>query len=135
LPNDLNDPDLKLNIASVFMDKGRVYAVIKKLSPFIWFTRSMTRFMIKNYSNKKMIGAEIGVEYGLNAKTMLKYLSIEKLYLIDPYFGNQDNISCDQRYHLNKPLVKFRMNWILFISMGNIVMMLLKKTLNYSIKN
>lgn len=98
LPNELNDPDLKLNIASLFMDKGRIYAFIKKISPFIWFTRSMTRFMIKNYSNKKMIGVEIGVEYGLNARTMLKYLSIEKLYLIDPYYGDQDNISGDQRY-------------------------------------
>ena len=98
MPNDLNNPDLKLNIASLFMDKGRLYAFIKKISPFPWFTRSMTRFMIKNYSNKKLIGAEIGVEYGLNSKTMLKLLPIEKLYLIDPYYDNQDNISGDQRY-------------------------------------
>jgi hypothetical protein len=46
--------------------------------------------MIKNYQNKKLIGAEIGVEYGLNAKTMLKLLSIEKLYLIDPYVDQED---------------------------------------------
>jgi predicted O-methyltransferase YrrM len=57
----------------------------------------MTKFMVKNYQNKKLIGAEIGVEYGLNAKTMLKLLSIEKLYLIDPYV-DQDDASGDRRY-------------------------------------
>jgi hypothetical protein len=71
--------------------------------------------MIKNYSNKKLIGAEIGVEYGLNAKTMLKYLSIEKLYLIDPYYDNQDNISGDQRYKKTKKYLAKYSNKIKFI--------------------
>lgn len=115
MPNDLNNPDLKLNIASLFIDKGRIYAFIKKISPFVWYTRPMTRFMIKNYSNKKLIGAEIGVEYGLNAKTMLKYISIEKLYLIDPYYDNQDNISGDERYKKTKKYLAKYSNKIKFI--------------------
>jgi hypothetical protein len=53
--------------------------------------------MTKYYQNKKLIGAEIGVEYGLNVKTILKLLSIEKLYLIDPYI-DYDNTSGDRRY-------------------------------------
>lgn len=115
LPNQLKDQTLKLNIASLFMDKGKFYAFIKKNSPFLWFTRSMTRFMIKNFSNKELIGAEIGVEYGLNAKTMLKYLSIEKLYLIDPYPDNQDSISGDQRYNKTKKYLSKYRNKIQFI--------------------
>jgi hypothetical protein len=115
LPNDLNNQDLKLNIASLFMDQGRFYAFIKKISPHLWFTRSMTRFMIKNFSNKELIGVEIGVNYGLNAKTMLKYLSIEKLYLIDPYYNNQDNITGDQRYNKTKEYLAKYKNKIKFI--------------------
>ena len=34
---------------------------------------------------KNLVGAEIGVQYGLNAGAILKTLDIEKLYLIDPY--------------------------------------------------
>lgn len=97
MSNNLNSPDLKLNIASLFIYKSRLYAFIKKMSPILWFTRPMTKFLIKNYKNKKLIGAEIGVEYGLNAKTMLRFLPIEKLYLIDPY-DDQENNSGDKQY-------------------------------------
>jgi len=62
-----------------------------------------------------LIGAEIGVEYGLNAKTMLKYISIEKLYLIDPYYDNQDNISGDERYKKTKKYLAKYSNKIKFI--------------------
>jgi hypothetical protein len=34
---------------------------------------------------KKLVGAEIGVQKGNNARNMLKVLHIKKLYLIDPY--------------------------------------------------
>lgn len=40
------------------------------------------------FNHGPLIGVEVGVEYGLNAKTMLVYLSLEKLYLIDPYRDN-----------------------------------------------
>lgn len=97
MSNNLSSKDFKLNIASLFIYKSRLYAFIKKMSPFLWYTRPMTKFLLKNYKNKNLMGAEIGVEYGLNAKTMLRYLSIEKLYLIDPYF-NQENNSGDKQY-------------------------------------
>jgi len=45
----------------------------------------MAKYMFKNLKNNNLIGAEIGVEHGLNAKTMLRFLPIKKLYLIDPY--------------------------------------------------
>ena len=40
---------------------------------------------------KGLIGAEIGVQSGVNAKWMLKNLDIEKLYLIDPYEAYPSN--------------------------------------------
>jgi hypothetical protein len=45
----------------------------------------MTKYMFKNLKKDNLVGAEIGVEHGLNAKTMLRFLPIKKLYLIDPY--------------------------------------------------
>jgi len=40
---------------------------------------------------KNIVGAEIGVRRGANAKNILKYLDIKKLYLIDPYAKYLDN--------------------------------------------
>ncbi len=85
LVNLINNRELKLNILSLIIYKSKPYAFLKKFSPWYWYTRPMTKFMIKNYSKVKLIGAEIGVEYGLNAKTILRFLPIEKLYLVDPY--------------------------------------------------
>ena len=47
--------------------------------------RPSTFFMKDYFQEKKIIGAEIGVFKGQNAKTLLKNLNIEKLYLIDSY--------------------------------------------------
>lgn len=49
--------------------------------------RPMVRAMQKDkqFYNKKLIGAEIGVGYGIHAVRILKNLSIECLYLIDPF--------------------------------------------------
>lgn len=41
---------------------------------------------------KKLIGCEIGVQYGNNAEWILKALSIKKLYLIDPYSAYVDGV-------------------------------------------
>jgi predicted O-methyltransferase YrrM len=41
--------------------------------------------LIQLKGKKDLIGAEIGVAYGYNARSMLQELSIKKLYLIDPY--------------------------------------------------
>ncbi|GAH48299.1 unnamed protein product [marine sediment metagenome] len=40
---------------------------------------------IKDQGKLNLIGAEIGVLYGINAKHLLQALNINKLYLIDPY--------------------------------------------------
>jgi len=39
---------------------------------------------------KDMVGLEVGVAKGTNARYMLSNLSIKKLYLIDPYFKQSD---------------------------------------------
>jgi hypothetical protein len=57
--------------------------------------------MIHLFKNKKLIGLEIGVEYGLNAKTMLTLLPIEKLYMVDPYINN-DQMYRETRKYLAK---------------------------------
>ena len=92
MSNILNSQEFKLNLSGLIMYKSRPYAFIKKISPWYWYTRPMTKFMIKKYPKDKLIGAEIGVEYGLNAKTMLHFLPIEKLYLIDPYLEKSGEI-------------------------------------------
>ena len=45
---------------------------------------------IKKHLNGELVGAEIGVKDGKNAKSMLKLLPIKKLYLIDPYKSYSD---------------------------------------------
>ena len=58
----------------------------------------MTKFMMKFFKNKKLIGSEIGVGHGLNAKTMLKLLPIEKLYLVDPYNSDDETYNEVRKY-------------------------------------
>ena len=94
----LNNRDIKFNFANLFLDKGRLYAFIKKITPIFWYTRPMTKFMLTFFKNKKLIGLEIGVEYGLNARTMLKLLPIERLYLIDPYSNKDDKFKEVSKY-------------------------------------
>lgn len=48
------------------------------------FPKGMIRFM-KSQGMKNIVGVEIGVDEGTNAKYAFKYLDIKKLYLIDPY--------------------------------------------------
>jgi hypothetical protein len=47
----------------------------------------MGKFILKNFKND-LVGVEIGVAKGENAKVMLNALPIKKLYLIDPYVNN-----------------------------------------------
>lgn len=60
---------------------------IKRLIP-----RPSTLFIKKFYKDKKegLVGAEVGVYRGENAKSILKTLPIKKLYLIDPYIPYKD---------------------------------------------
>ncbi len=49
------------------------------------YPRPAIKFIKKTFENKELIGAEIGVYTGGNARSMLNTLNIKKLYLIDPY--------------------------------------------------
>lgn len=89
MSNILNSIDFKLNLISLIMDKDKPYAFLKKLLPSYWYTRPTTRYMIKNNQKNDLVCVEIGVQYGLNAKTILKLLPIKKLYLIDPYYDDE----------------------------------------------
>ena len=61
----------------------------------ILFVRPMTKFLVTNYEGG-LVGVEIGVAHGHNAKTVLTALpNIKRLYLIDPwsmYSGSNDKI-------------------------------------------
>jgi len=98
IPTKLDSQTLVLNMISLVMDRDRIYASIRKFSPMYWFTRPSTRYLMKKYHGSDLVVAEIGVDYGLNAKTMLKLLPIKTLYLIDPYEEELDSITGDTRY-------------------------------------
>lgn len=46
--------------------------------------RPMIKY-IRDQKRQNLVGVEIGVQSGINAKSILESLSIKKLYLIDPY--------------------------------------------------
>lgn len=51
-----------------------------------YYSSGFIKFLRQNYQEKKdLVGAEIGVYDGKNALNILRYLSVKKLYLIDPY--------------------------------------------------
>jgi hypothetical protein len=54
----------------------------KKILPTRFYVRPVTR-RIKQLRKTSLVGVEIGVDHGFNAKTILKHLPIEQLYLID----------------------------------------------------
>ena len=58
-----------------------------------WVHRKIHREMIKYVKDnlgKDLVGVEIGTLYGDNAKNMLKFLPIKKLYCIDPYIDYKE---------------------------------------------
>jgi len=48
---------------------------------------------------KNLVGAEIGVQYGINARDILEKYDIKTLYLIDPYIDLTDELA---KEYLNK---------------------------------
>jgi len=64
-----------------------------------WFTHPFTKYVKKTLGDN-LVGAEIGVFKGENAKNMLSILNIKKLYLIDPYKAYND-ASCSA-YQMNE---------------------------------
>lgn len=67
--------------------------IIKKtnrpIRPFIFFIK-------EKFNNKLLIGAEIGVYKGKNAKDIIKMLNMERLYLIDIWKNYKKMILLDQ---------------------------------------
>ena len=63
--------------------------------------RGMDTFMLDYFTDKPLVGVEVGVYRGHHSFLLLKHLNIEKLYLVDPYevysdesnLGTEDNIS------------------------------------------
>lgn len=65
--------------------------------------RGMVQFMRSYYSKQSLVGAEIGVCQGYNARNMFRLLNIKKMYLIDPYcvyineHGMMTNFDCFEK--------------------------------------
>jgi len=56
--------------------------------------RDFNRVLYNKYRSKEIVGCEIGIRKGLNAKQLFKTFNIKKLFLIDPYNVYSDQ-SCD----------------------------------------
>jgi hypothetical protein len=59
--------------------------------------KSIVQFLKDHYGEQEIVGAEVGVFRGENAKNLLDSLNLKKLYLIDPYrayndFDNQEDL-------------------------------------------
>jgi len=54
------------------------------------FPRPSTKLIHGVYGEKPLVGVEIGTGYGQNALNLLRELSIEKLYCIDPFLPYDD---------------------------------------------
>lgn len=120
MPNRLKNTDLKLNLFSLVMDRDRIYYIMKKMTPSFWWTRSTTKYILTHYQKKEILVAEIGVDYGSNAKNILNFLPIKKLYLIDPYDDELDGMAGEQRYKKAKKLLVKYTNKIEFIKKKSI---------------
>lgn len=65
--------------------------LVKLLMPmqYLWITafkeKETTIFMKRLFGRKKLVGVEIGVETGWNARNIIKNLNIKKIFLVDPY--------------------------------------------------
>lgn len=63
----------------------------KYVAPSVTYTRPSTKFIGKQCNGNKLIGVEVGVREGYNAKSMLTQLPIKKLYLVDPFKPYMEN--------------------------------------------
>jgi len=70
--------------------KNKLYDFYEKLPEMLMpytFTRPMIKVIKKVMGKTDLVGVEIGVYLGENVERMFKFLSIKKLYLIDPYIS------------------------------------------------
>lgn len=76
---------------------GIRHAFVKILAPSLYknafetMPRPMITFLKDYYKSDDLTGVEIGVGLGNNAESILKTLSIRKLFLIDPYLSYHEN--------------------------------------------
>jgi len=73
-------------INKVFVDNFN-FVVLRR------FPRYSTRFAKKHFQNRGIVAMEIGTLEGRNAKSILKELNVEKLYVVDPYENYGDGKS------------------------------------------
>ena len=72
------------------------YNIVKLLAPNLYkyyvqkSTRPMIRYVRRKFNGKPLIGVEIGVGFGENAKSILSILNMKMLYLVDPYVPYND---------------------------------------------
>jgi hypothetical protein len=97
-----------MDLKSLVAEKTRVirYGIIRALSPSLYReylnpTRPMTSYVQKVFGRKPLIGVEIGVGFGLNAKNILRTLNMKMLYLIDPYIPYDDGDTPNTKVYLN----------------------------------
>lgn len=75
--------------------------------------RGMLQYLQRE-NRKDLIGIEIGVFKGLNAKHLFEGLDIKKLYLIDPYeYGGDDGSGS---YYNREELINIRENMKIFLN-------------------
>lgn len=91
-------------------------SLYNKIEPIIlnsWgaIPRPAIKVMKEMFNEKSVIGAEIGVDKGVNAKSILKELNIERLYLIDAWI-NYKEIQAErpQKTNFESVLNKFKNN-------------------------
>lgn len=79
------------------------YKIEGKIFPYT-IHKPFTRFLKTYYKNTEgLVGCEIGVWNGNNARSILNFVPIKKLYLIDPYLPEYkitDNISENRKYNM-----------------------------------
>jgi len=59
------------------------------------FPRHSTRFAKNYFKGRKIVAVEIGTYEGYNAKSILKELNIQRLYVVDPYENYVDYASSE----------------------------------------
>lgn len=82
------------NIPSSLEQLDRIYAYSRKTP------RPMVLFAKKHFAEKQSLRCvEIGVASGTNALSILKELSVEQLFLVDPYLPYEDAVLGGETWH------------------------------------
>ena len=67
------------------------HLIVKLIAPQIYdkvrnpLPRGMIKAIKRKFSDKRLMGVEIGVWKGIHAESILQTLNIERLFLVDPY--------------------------------------------------